>query len=479
MTATYFEVCKDLELRMIEEIGSGQSSYNGYLKYWFRHEDFEAGKFWVEDSNNPSNVYLKYFPTGANGPYFAFLLDYELQLSATTGIKQYTGAFWDFFSAAPGYWYNQLASKPDSAKTWFITDGTQIIYFDVFAPENTTDFDDPYYRITYRGYGDDDDGSWIKEDWSSGWPYEINFKSNTTGPVVVSPFPAVAMTVRELTRYYNVALSYEAPGGTGDFSIGYAYKPLYQFAKVTDQYCVDFDGATERLQTDPLGASQALGVADVWTVAAWVKPEDEAGTKQYVYCLANGAQTNRVHLFRDTTYSNDPWAIDIMDGSANQKVYRFEPSGGGHVVNDQWYFLTVRHAGTNQLEVFVDGVEVTPIDKDPDETMVAMTDSSRHMGLGGLPVLSSSEGFNGRIHSAMVWDAALTDDEILYLFENPALFLLRDAGDYVSSGDLQHWHRAGKNLSPDIGKDYGLDPFDLDDENDITDADIEVDFPGG
>lgn len=244
---------------------------------------------------------------------------------------------------------------------------------------------------------------------------------------------------------------------------------------VIHSHCVDFDGTDERLQT--YNNSQTLGVADAFTVMVWCKPESNDSNTQNVYCHANDSQAERIHLFRDTSDAAFPWVIDIMNAAGDQKTYYF----GESLPLDVWYLIGVTWDGTTDtLECFVDGVEVTPVDTTQDDAPLVMADGSRQMAVGGKSMLLDHDGFDGRIYSAMTWSTVLTDAEILYLHDGADgadLDLTTGKGDYASAASLQHWYKCGHYKSPNIGHDFGLDPFDLTSEFGITDDDIVSDMP--
>ena len=243
---------------------------------------------------------------------------------------------------------------------------------------------------------------------------------------------------------------------------------------------VDFVGVSERLET--YAAAQLLGIANAFTVACWVKPEGNDPNTQWVFMHGQGSNVNRIHLYRDTQESGEPWRIHIRDNSGGggpyEKDYRFGPS----LALDQWYLIACTWDGTDLL-CYVNGVAVTPSDLVADDSgasVPVMADSSRQMSFGGISTLADTDGFEGRGHSAGSWSSVLTATELLYLFRHPGMDWRIDEGAYASKADNEHYYLAGLHGSPNIGHDYGLgsNTFDLATETGITDVDIVDDAPG-
>jgi hypothetical protein len=465
-----WDLCKDLELAYEEVIGTGAGYYNGWLEYKIHPDDWVNGEVFLSVADFPdAETYVEFTPLGDYRVY----MDMPLTLSAVTGITQYTGAMSDFtgLTKPPGYYHRKLAAEPVSARDWTVTDGTQVIYFSADYSGNTVT--DTGY-IVYVGYGDDDDGSTMSEepDLGNDGAYDINFKAVTTGSVILSAHPISVMSMAaDDAMYYTITFTATLVT-TGEVAVKYNYRPLYQDMKIVDRYAVDFDGTDERLQQDPTIAGVALGIEDSWTILVWVRPGTNNSNQQNVFCHGNDSNPNRIHLYRNTIDADNPWVIDITDASANQKTYYFGPD----LPMGYWYLIGARYSNATGLEVFVDGVEVTPSDSTQDDAMNAMADSNRYMAVGGKAMVVNHDGFDGRIYAAMSWSTVLADAEILYVYENPYNYWLADQSDYVSSAALEHWYRCGKNLSPEIGRDYGLTPIDLD-EFGVDDTNIYEDFP--
>jgi hypothetical protein len=466
----YWDLNKDLELVYEEILGTGETSYNSFLEYWINPLDFNAEDFFFFDSGNPDPgpVYFREsFPLFPHiGTLWAFV-DYPMELSAVTGQTQYQG---NLFGEKTGETWPPVYRTyidSDTVKNWSVSDGVQTIYFSLDYELNTTEVYNGVTYGVYVGYGDDDDGSFVKA--HATHAYDINFKVNTVAPVIISPHPHMVFAFNKINKSFNCGFSYVAPGGTGEVKVKYKYRPLDQPEKIRDKYSVDFDGNTERLQTSP--TAQTLTMGATWTILAWVKPQSNDGNEQQVYCHGNDSNSNRIHLYRDTQDGDYPWVIDIMDVATNQKTYYFGPN----LLMNTWHLIGARLFG-GTLTVFVDGAVVTPTDTTQDDA-ISMTDTARQMAVGGKSMPVATDGFDGRIHSAMSWSWQLSEAAILYLWQNRNLDLREASGDYVTPNALQHWYRLGYKVSPDIGKDYGNDPFDLSDENDITDADIVIDYP--
>ena len=474
---TYWDLNKDLALAVEEIIGTGLTTYDQYpMEYLLHMDDFAEAKFYIRDAGAPSlPIYHRINGTDPATAIGYVFLEAPVELSAVTGITQYTGDLYADFGALicpPRYLSGEekIFPEPESCKNWTVSDGTQIIYFSHDYEGNTVQQHLGKTFKRYVGYGDDDDGSYF-DSWLIS-PYDINFKVNTTGPVVLSAVPQIACFVPFFNKVCNYQFQHIEPAGTGEVTIGYEYRPLHQPKKERFQYSMEFDGTTERLQSEP--TSQLLDLAARWSIAAWVKPLGNTGNEQQVYCHGNDSNTNRIHLYRNTVDADNPWVIDIMDPATNQKTYYFGPD----LDLDEWYLIGAKYQ-SGVLTVYVNGVAVTPTDTTQDDAAV-MTDTARYMAVGGKNHASASDGFEGRIFWAASWSVNIQAATYLYLYQNPQHLLTEAGGAYTlaMATGLQHWYRPGRTVSPDLGKDYGNSVFDLDDEKDVDDTNLVKDFPG-
>jgi hypothetical protein len=477
---TYWDLHKDLLLRHEKELGSAMTgSFADYLGYRIHRDDWRQGHVTFEDSNFPDIGYYLYdeYPDSPTIGDLVVYADYEVELSAVTGQTDYTSNLSLKGLSCPAVYLNKdypMYPVPvETASNWIITDGTQVIYFSAdYEGNKVGTFLGLNYPI-YVGYGDDaDEGCEIHGILSYSWI--VKFKQNTTGPVTIGPVPFKILRVDKTLPGTYYAGSYTYLDTSGDVKLTYDYRPLYQPERARFQYSMEFDGTTERLQSEP--AFQTLDLINRWTIAAWVKPLGNTGNEQQVFCFGNDSNPNRIHLFRDTLDASYPWVIDITDPSANQKTYYF----GEDLDLDEWYLIGAKYV-SGTLTVYVNGVAVTPTDTTQDDA-VTMTDTGRYAAVGGKNHISASDGFEGRIFWAAAWSGNIGDVTMLELYNNPQMLLTEATtpeGTYSTTlvSQLEHWYRPAKTLSPNLGKDYGVSPFDLDDEKDVGDTNRVMDYP--
>jgi len=189
-----------------------------------------------------------------------------------------------------------------------------------------------------------------------------------------------------------------------------------------------FDGSDEILVVD--GGTKM--VLDVGSFGLWVK-------------IAGG-------------YSLTPFMIHtgylfhLNYSGGNVYPFVFNPivnvSGSTVLSDGNWHFITVTVSGGSGVmgfvKIYVDGAEDGS--NNYNRTYTTVTDQELKIGRYILNDASWSGYYmNGNIDEIAIWkDKVLTAAEVTALYNSGTpIDLSSDSGDYVSSGDLDHWWRMG------------------------------------
>lgn len=223
------------------------------------------------------------------------------------------------------------------------------------------------------------------------------------------------------------------------------------FLFVPDRFCVDFNGADERMGNE---AEQAFDIANAWTLATWFKPRAAVfANESRLFSLRRGPAASNNFILLDIAgdVANDPVRVGLWDSAASLfKLYTWESLA----VQDAWNMLTVTWDGSSLL-LYHDGTLIAPTTSGTDDAGTMTDDANRILRVGAA---ASTRWFDGRIHSAGLWDVVLTSGEQAALYnsgDGNAVDWGNDGGGYSSSADLQHWWQLGRD-SGDIGADSGV-----------------------
>ncbi|MFH1237794.1 MAG: LamG-like jellyroll fold domain-containing protein [Candidatus Aenigmatarchaeota archaeon] len=178
-----------------------------------------------------------------------------------------------------------------------------------------------------------------------------------------------------------------------------------------------FDGDGDYIQT---AANNALDSANSGTVTAWIKTSSSATT-----------QTIAAYTTSSLMSSNYVWRIrnNVLDMGWN-----FAGAGGNWnlinsttPVNDgSWHFVAFVSDGLNRNKIYLDGVEEAAAftstggstdDKGWTGNINLVGSYNHHINIGGLNRGTSPQGwFNGTIDQVRIWKTALSQQEILQMF---------------------------------------------------------------
>lgn len=255
--------------------------------------------------------------------------------------------------------------------------------------------------------------------------------------------------------------------------------PIFLFFPTVDiQFAtrsIDLDGSTESLRNL---TNNAIGIANTWSISIWGKNVSSLTGPDNLLVLDNSSNNNsRIVIELRGDISNDPIRVALHNTSGTLfKLYSFE----NLVVTDEWFNFTLTWDGTNLLGYFNGSSATAVMTIDNAGTM---DDTTRRVFAG---VTDGGANFwEGLFFSFAIWDVELSPDEVSAIYNegNGAVVDLTEGrGDYVSSGDLQHYWVPGFD-EDDIGGDRGnastLIDIDTNAQNITAADDLVEDVPEG
>ena len=231
---------------------------------------------------------------------------------------------------------------------------------------------------------------------------------------------------------------------------------------------LSFDGTDDFVK---ILANNVLNPTGDYTVAAWFKQEGNntldnwqsvmtsrsavnPNAKGYVMYLNNTA--NNFLQYWKGTDSGGSW---VTIQSTEQSTWR--ANGSGEPGTPGWNYWVIRFNGSNQMDLFLDG---TLRDSTTTSKNVNLQNTTRptYIGAGSTEGETPRYFFNGKIDDVAVWDEALTDAEILALYNSgETLYAKENYGDYSSKDNLVAYYTmdsdngAGTTLTDDEGNNDG------------------------
>jgi len=266
-----------------------------------------------------------------------------------------------------------------------------------------------------------------------------------------------------------------ADGSTSGFYPGTipppSVPPVSSFSGVFDSSSASRLATTSPFLRDfniPNASTEAL------TMSVWARRDTSSIQVQNLFDFGRGTppapDENIFAMFHAAVGDGNRLAARIFaDATPNgQKLYRATtlPAVG------EWFMFTATYDGTNNADAFklyLNGVEDTTPTKDVDTILSPITQincpGSIGAGSGG------GLGADHTIFSVTLWDKDLSAEEITAMYnsgDGSTFDILTDSGDYAASAEVVSWWLPGKDLTPNIGKDYGPNANDLTFENNVT-----------
>ncbi|MFC1452507.1 LamG domain-containing protein [Verrucomicrobiota bacterium] len=164
--------------------------------------------------------------------------------------------------------------------------------------------------------------------------------------------------------------------------------------------------------------SPDLAVSDEVTVLAWVRPDTSHGVVAGKGWTFGGIEKGWIVHIGSNHFSTPSGALSwgSSDGSENMNDRAIVCTGRGMIATGKWQFIAVTKSGTS-VEIYLDGVvkkrglvATTDIAYDKNDAFVVgqCLDKDRRY---------YDDGFKGTIDELMIWNRALSKEEINRLYE--------------------------------------------------------------
>lgn len=229
-------------------------------------------------------------------------------------------------------------------------------------------------------------------------------------------------------------------------------------------FSIDLDGGDEHFRN---ATEQTIGIANEWSVSAWVKPDSGEGGSAYIADItpATGNDSRFIGIWQASS-SNINFFLGDGDGSSQTAATWNDDD----LVLDDWNHLLFVWDGTTR-SLWVNGIDQGAPDSGSATPGFTLDDDDRIVVVGNNRILNGTLGWNGRYHSLAIWRADVSSAlSAIYNGGNPGPV---DLNNIAFSGDLAHWWRLGHQVSPNLGRDYAEAGFTqlIDIETDAVDVD--------
>ena len=245
-------------------------------------------------------------------------------------------------------------------------------------------------------------------------------------------------------------------------------------------YSLSFNGTNEYVSV-PFDST--MNPSGDFSVSAWVKLSNKNAYRSAVTSRSetvNGNQTGGYMLYIS---SANKW--QFWNGFGNTGGLWKQANSSTRIIENTWQMQTVTydHANTH-MRLYVDGVLVA---QNNSASLVANTDKPLYIGAGRTnkhphDVDPPQFHFNGKIDDVAIWNAMLSSDEIVQLYNSgETLYAGDNYGNYTSSGSLQEYWTMDTEVSGE-NNGTGTTLFGEKNNNDGTFVNTpdwdDADFPG-
>ena len=251
-------------------------------------------------------------------------------------------------------------------------------------------------------------------------------------------------------------------------------------SSIGEDYSLSFNGTNEYVSV-PFDSS--MNPSGNFSVSAWVKLSNKNAYRSAVTSRSetvNGNQTGGYMLYISNANKWQFW-----NGFGNTGGLWKQANSSTRIIENTWQMQTVTydHANTH-MRLYVDGVLVA---QNNSASLVANTDKPLYIGAGRTnkhphDVDPPQFHFNGKIDDVAIWNAMLSSDEIVQLYNSgETLYAGDNYGNYTSSGSLQEYWTMDTEVSGE-NNGTGTTLFGEKNNNDGTFVNTpdwdDADFPG-
>tara|TARA_B100000401_G_scaffold18127_1_gene10978 strand:+ start:182 stop:2569 length:2388 start_codon:yes stop_codon:yes gene_type:complete len=245
-------------------------------------------------------------------------------------------------------------------------------------------------------------------------------------------------------------------------------------------YSLSFNGTDEYVSV-PFDST--MNPSGDFSVSAWVKLSNKNAYRSAVTSRSetvNGNQTGGYMLYISNANKWQFW-----NGFGNTGGLWKQANSSTRIIENTWQMQTVTydHANTH-MRLYVDGILVA---QNNSASLVANTDKPLYIGAGRTNkhphnVDPPQFHFNGKIDDVAIWNAMLSSDEIVQLYNSgETLYAGDNYGNYTSSGSLQEYWTMDTEVSGE-NNGTGTTLFGEKNNNDGTFVNTpdwdDADFPG-
>ena len=251
-------------------------------------------------------------------------------------------------------------------------------------------------------------------------------------------------------------------------------------SSIAEDYSLSFNGTNEYVSV-PFDST--MNPSGNFSVSAWVKLSNKNAYRSAVTSRSetvNGNQTGGYMLYISNANKWQFW-----NGFGNTGGLWKQANSSTRIIENTWQMQTVTydHANTH-MRLYVDGVLVA---QNNNASLVANTDKPLYIGAGRTnkhphDVDPPQFHFNGKIDDVAIWNAMLSSDEIVQLYNSgETLYAGDNYGNYTSSGSLQEYWTMDTEVSGE-NNGTGTTLFGEKNNNDGTFVNTpdwdDADFPG-
>ena len=247
-----------------------------------------------------------------------------------------------------------------------------------------------------------------------------------------------------------------------------------------EDYSLNFNGTNEYVSV-PFNST--MNPSGDFSVSAWVKLSNKNDYRSAVTSRSetvNGNQTGGYMLYISNA---NKWQFWNGHGATNGTWA--QANGSTRIVQNTWQMQTVTYDHSNtHMKLYVDGVLVA---QNNSSSLLANTDKPLYIGAGRTNkhphnVDPPQFHFNGKIDDVAIWNAMLSSDEIVQLYNSgETLYAGDNYGNYTSSGSLQEYWTMDTEVSGE-NNGTGTTLFGEKNNNDGTFVNTpdwdDADFPG-
>jgi hypothetical protein len=226
-----------------------------------------------------------------------------------------------------------------------------------------------------------------------------------------------------------------------------------------NEYSLAFDGVDDILITTK---DSTIMPTDNLTVGCWIKPTTWAfsgnGQLRYPFgCVKSGGWGISFQNNYNATVTTFDCIIRVSDTGSGSAGYLLPSAGAGfsstlRALTGFHYIALTYDKATGLASLSLDGVEKATANAATGADIVYSASNVKLMF--GADAVSDTAGhnfFGGNIDEGSVWNKALTSAELVAVYNGGVpIDLLTDAGDYVSSSNLQGWWRNGDTAGTSV-----------------------------